>query len=441
MIQLQRAKKILWLSIPIIGGMISQNLLNLVDTAMVGQLGASALAAVGVASFAVFMSNAIVLGLSSGVQAVASRRVGEGRLSHAGVPLLSGLIIALLLGVLITLLLYPIVPQLFAALNDDATVREMGSAYWRIRLFATVFMGMAYAFRGYFNGIGQPKYYLQSLVAIHILNVLLNYLFIFGNAGFPAMGTDGAALASTIATVVGTLFYFYLSVFKLKHLNIFKVLPSRSDIVSVLKLTLPSGAQQFMIAASMSSLFWIVGHLGVVQVAALNILINILMLCVLPGFGFGMAAATLVGTSLGEQSPAQAKRWAYDVALMGGMTTLSLSLIIIIFAQPILEVFTHDQATIEAALTPLMLTGGLVFLDVMGVVMMNSLLGSGDVKIVLKTNLMSQWLLFFPAGLALVFIADASFITVWLMFIFSRLLQGLIYWREWHLERWGKLVL
>ncbi|MCG8670124.1 MAG: MATE family efflux transporter, partial [Pseudomonadales bacterium] len=99
MIQLQRAKKILWLSIPIIGGMISQNLLNLVDTAMVGQLGASALAAVGVASFAVFMSNAIVLGLSSGVQAVASRRVGEGRLSHAGVPLLSGLIIALLLGV------------------------------------------------------------------------------------------------------------------------------------------------------------------------------------------------------------------------------------------------------------------------------------------------------------------------------------------------------
>jgi len=438
MMTISKLKRIFLLSLPIIGGMVSQNLLNLVDTAMVGQLGATALAAVGISSFAVFMSQSMVLGLSSGVQAVASRRVGEGRIELAGVSLSSGMVISVLLGGALMALIYPFVPVLFSYLNADAGIAELAVPYWRIRLLAMIFMGFNYAFRGYFNGISQPKYYMLSLIAIHIMNVILNYVFIYGHFGFSAMGTDGAALASAIATVVGTCIYIFVGLFKLQHLGIFKRRPVLSDVISVFKLTIPAGLQQLMIAVGISSLFWMVGFLGVAEVAALNILINILMLCILPGFGFGMAAATLVGTSLGEKNYPAAKQWAYDVTKVGGVITLVIGAAIAVFAEPILSVFTNDQETIGMAITGLQLTAGLIFVDVMSVIMMNSLLGSGDVSIVLKTSVFSQWLVFFPIGCVMVFFFNPSFLMIWSVFMFSRLGQGVVYTRYWHQERWGK---
>jgi MATE family multidrug resistance protein len=439
--KLTQLKKIILLSLPIIGGMISQNLLNLVDTAMVGQLGAVALSAVGVASFAVFMSQSLVLGLSSGVQAIAARRFGEGNISKAGVPLLSGIIVAIILGLFLTIVIYPFVPLLFSFLNPSSEVAELAVPYWRIRLFAMIFMGINYAFRGFFNGIHQPKYYMLSLIVIHILNVVFNYAFIYGHFGFSKMGTDGAALASALATVAGTIIYLCLGHFKLSDLNLFNELPKLVDIKKVFKLTIPSGIQQFMIAASMSSLFFIVGQLGIIQVAALNILINILMLCILPGFGFGMAAATLVGTSLGDKNQPQAKQYAYDVTVVGGAFTLIAGLIISFNAEAILPLFTPDVNIIQMAIMPLKITGALIFIDVMSVIIMNALLGSGDVAIVLKTSLISQWLFFFPIAAFSVFFFDFSFLFIWLLFIASRLGQGLIYSFYWQNNKWGKVKL
>ena len=437
MITIDRLRRIFLLSLPIIGGMISQNILNIVDTAMVGHLGPAALAAVGVASFAVFMSQALVLGVSSGVQAVASRRVGEGQLEQASISLSSGLLISLSIGGLLSVLIYPLVPDLFPYLNSDPEVQEHGSAYWQIRMFSMVFMGANYAFRGYFNGIGHPKYYMWVLVFTHVLNIVLNYILIFGHLGFDAMGTEGAAWGSTIATVVGTVAYFLMGILKLEHLRLFRLCPRFSDLFSVLKLTLPSGIQQLLIAVGLTSLFWMVGKIGVSEVAALNILVNILMLCILPGFGFGMAAATLVGTSIGERDKAKAKLWAYDVAKVGGLITMMGGAVLALYAREILGVFTDDQSTLEAACLPLQVTGTLIFIDVVGVIFMNALLGSGDVSVVLRTSMASQWLVFFPLGVIAVSFFTPPLILVWLLFSLSRLGQGAVYAFVWHREHWG----
>lgn len=437
MITLDRFQRIFLLSLPIIGGMISQNILNIVDVAMVGHLGASALAAVGTGSFAAFVSSAMVLGLSSGVQAVASRRLGEKKIEQAGVSLFSGVMIAVIFGSLLTALIYPYIPSIFPYLNADTEVAELGSSYWEIRVLATVFMGVNYAFRGYFNGISQPKYYMLSLVFIHVLNIILNYILIFGHLGFAAMGTDGAAWASTIAMGVGSVLYFCLGFFKLESLKLFRITPSLSDLASVFRLTIPAGFQQLLIAIGMISLFWMVGKIGVSEVAALNILINILMLCILPGFGFGMAAATLVGTSLGERDKVKAKLWAYDVAKIGGGITLILGMLLAFNAELILRFFTSDTATIDAARLPLQVTGALIFIDVIGVILMNALLGSGDVKVVLKTSMLSQWAVFFPLGLIAVVYFEPPLLVIWLLFSFSRLGQGFVYGIHWHRGKWG----
>ena len=108
-----RAKTIMTLALPIIGGMVSQNILNLIDTAMVGHLGDNALAAVGIGGFATFMATAFITGLSSGVQAMAARRLGEGQTDKTAIPLNGGVLLAIAMALPLTGLLFFATPSLF----------------------------------------------------------------------------------------------------------------------------------------------------------------------------------------------------------------------------------------------------------------------------------------------------------------------------------------
>ncbi|MDH3728808.1 MAG: MATE family efflux transporter, partial [Myxococcales bacterium] len=150
-VPVERRRRILGLALPIIGGMLSQNVLNLVDTAMVGTLGDAALAGVGLGGFANFLLSSFVLGLSAGVQAMAARRVGEGRRAETAIPLNGGLLIALIIAVPWSATLIALAPEYFPWLTTDPSVVEQGVPYLRARLFAMAAMGMNFAFRGYWN--------------------------------------------------------------------------------------------------------------------------------------------------------------------------------------------------------------------------------------------------------------------------------------------------
>src|SRR6185503_18325600 len=129
-----RTREILHLSLPIIGGMMSQNLLNLVDTWLVGGLGAAALAACGLANFLNFMSVAAITGLSTAVQAMAARRVGEGKSAEAAVPLNGGLLLSLAVGAPLSLLLIVLAPWFFPAMVNDPAVAARGGRAGRHEL-------------------------------------------------------------------------------------------------------------------------------------------------------------------------------------------------------------------------------------------------------------------------------------------------------------------
>ena len=126
---------------PIIGGMTSQNILNLIDIAMVGRLGAAALAGVGLAGFLNFMAVGAIMGLSAGVQATSARRVGEGRDDESAVPLNNGLLLALAAGLPLSILLWWFAPMIVATLVDDPAVVGEGTAYWQGRLVGVVAIG------------------------------------------------------------------------------------------------------------------------------------------------------------------------------------------------------------------------------------------------------------------------------------------------------------
>ena len=441
MLTADRRGRILSLALPIIGGMASQNVLNLVDTAMVGLLGAAQLAAVGMASFANFMAAAFIMGLSAGVQAMAARRIGEGRHSETAVPLNGGLLLALVIAVPWSLLLIAESARFFPFLVSDPEVVAHGVPYLQARLVAMVALAMNFSFRGYWNGVGLSKVYMRTLIAMHATNIVLNWVLIFGHLGFPALGATGAGVASAISTFVGTGLYLYQGSRIARDNGFLRGLPDRSTIFTMLRLSVPAGIQQFFFAAGMTALFWILGRIGTAELAASNVLVQLLLVAILPGIGFGMASASLVGQALGRSDPEGARAWGWDVVRLGVATVGAISLLGLVFPDFLLGFFLHDPVTLALARTPLRILAVAMWVDTIGLVLLNSLLGAGDSRRVMIVTVSLQWLVFLPAAWILGAQLGVGMTAVWVAHAAYRGLQSLVFVSMWQGERWTEISL
>lgn len=434
--QRDRLNQILSLALPIMGGLVSQNILNLVDTAMVGHLGPNALAAVGLASFANFMAGALLMGMSAGVQAMASRRMGEGREGEAAVPLNGGLFLSLAMGLPLTGVLIWFTPEILGALNTDEGVLREGVPYLEARLICLVAVGMNFSFRGYWNGVSLSTVYLRTLVFMHVINVVLNYLLIFGSFGFPELGTLGSGLGTTIATFLGTAYYFIQAFRRARPRGFFDHLPRGETMATMLRISIPSSIQTFFFAAGFTAMFWIIGRVGTTELAAANVLVNVTLVMILPGMGFGMAAATFVGGALGRGEPDDAQQWAWDVFRVAAVVMGSLGLAIALFAESIFHVFTGDLATIAVGSLPLRLVGALILMDAAGMVFMQALYGAGAARPVMVVSIGLQWFLFMPFAWLVGPELGLGLIAIWSGFIGYRALQALTFVAIWQRGHW-----
>lgn len=435
-----RLRPILSLAVPIMGGMVSQNVMNLVDTAMVGTLGKESLAAVGIASFATFLSQAFLLGLSSGVQAMASRRKGEGNESEMALPLNGGLLLAVTMGVPLSLLLYALAPRLFPFLNDDPLVVAEAVPYWRVRLLAVTAVACNFSFRGYWNGVNLSRLYLRTLVVMHVVNLTLNYLLIFGKLGFPALGATGAGIGTTIATYVGTGTYVFLGLLHARRSGFLRGIPDAATLKTMLRLSVPNGVQQLFFAGSMTALFWIVGQVGTAELAAANVLINVMLVGILPGLGLGLAAASLVGQAMGRGEPADAERWGWDVVRVGLVVVGLIGVPMMLFPERILMVFLHDDAsTIELATLPLRIAGAALVFDATGLVLQNALLGAGDSRRVAVLATSMQWLVLLPACYLAGPVLKFGLLGIWLVQVGQRVLSSAVFASVWKAGRWQRI--
>ena len=432
----ERRRRILGIALPIIGAMTSQNILNLVDTAMVGALGAAALAGVGMASFLHFMAVGGITGLSSAVQAMAARRQGEGRVDESAVPLNGGLLIALTIGLPLGVLLCMASPAIMSLLVDDPTVVEEGAPYMALRMLAIWAVGMNFSFRGFWNGTDRSRLYLYTLLVMHVANVLLNYVLIFGKLGFPAMGTSGAALGTVIATLLGTTIYFVLAWREARPNGFMARMPGRAQMGSLMKLGIPASIQQFMFAAGFTALFWIIAQVGTAEMAVANVLINITLVAVLPAIGLGLAAATLVGQALGRADPVDAHAWAWDVVKVAALIFIALGLPMLLAPQWVLSAFLHTDELRQLGQLPLQMVGAGIVLDGTGLILMQALLGAGAAGLVMRIGIGMQWLLFLPIAYVLGPVAGFGLLAIWGAFMGYRFLQAALFCWYWERRGW-----
>jgi putative MATE family efflux protein len=419
--------------------MLSQNLLNLVDTAMVGQLGDHALAATGIGGFVFFMAIATMMGLSAAVQAIASRRIGEGQREEAAIPLNGALVLALGFGVPLTVILTLATPYIFPLLIGDAQVFETGIPYLQARFSTLALGGVAFAFRGFFNGIDRPSVYMRTLIITNLVNVALNFLLIFGMFGAPELGVLGAGIGSAAATAVGAMLYLFEGLRSGRRMGFLRRLPNRAEMRSLCQLTLLASAQQFLFALGLIAMFWIIGLAGTRATAAASVLVNIMLVAILPGVGMGLAAATLVGQALGRGDAEDAKAWGWDVAKLTMLLLGSLGLIGMLLARPIIGIFLHNPETLELAVLPLQIFAAVIALDGVGLVLMNALLGAGANRLTMSVSVALQWGLFLPVAYSLVIFGGFGLLEIWIANASYRLLQALIYARIWQRGAWQNI--
>ena len=436
-----RRNRIFGLALPIIGGMVSQNLLNIVDTAMVGFLGDPALAAVGLGGFVVFMCQALILGISTGVQTSAARKKGEGHPHRAAAILNTALLLVLLVAPLLSIVLIQLVEPVYPFLNADAAVIERGVPYLEWRLGAIVFVGINFAFRGYWNALDLSRLYMRTLILMHACNIVLNYALIFGKFGAPALGVTGAGMASAISMAVGSMIYVYLG-FKHVHKDGFlRCMATRAETVSLIRISVPSSLQQLFFAAGLVTMFWIIGKIGTPELAAANVLITVLLFAILPGLGLGLACTTLVAQSLGGGNPEDAYQWAWDVARITLMLLTILGLPMWLLPDLVSSMFIHEPSTRELARWPMRVMGLTMPIEAIGFAFMHGMLGAGDARRVMLVSIGTQWLLFLPLAFVIGPVLGFGLTGVWVWQGVSRALQAWLFLAMWRGRRWQHIVM
>ncbi len=395
------------LSGPVVIGMISQTLMNTVDTAMVGRLGAAQLAATGMGGIMCWTFIAGLGALHVGVQAIAARRFGEKKMHEAGKVLDNAILLAVLLGFGGAAIVIPLLHFLMPFLVNDQVVAGYTSDYIDYRLMGLVSVLLIRAFMGFFDGVGQTNMHMRVAILANALNLFFNWIFIYGNLGMPRMETGGAGIASTLGSTFGALYFFLMALKKERREPLQYFQPGNlSGYVRkrILRLAIPSSIHAFLVMLGFSVFVTLMAQLGTIEMAATNVAHTISSLSWLPGAGIGIGVATLIGQKLGEKNARMAEEYGWEAVRLGVLIMGTMGAIYVIFARPVLGLFSDDSMVIEAAIVPLRIIGMLQMFDAVGMVLSFALDGAGMNKWIMWTEISINWLLFLPLTWVLSFV-------------------------------------
>ena len=440
-IEPQRLQRILGIGIPIIGGMLSQSLINLVDAAMVGRLGDTALAAVGIGGYASFVMVSMIMGLSAGVQALVARRHGAGDHQRVHEPLMAGLLLAVLLSIPLSALFIWLAPWMFGYLTSNPEVAAIAVPYFQWRAAATIAVAMNFVFRGFWSGIGETRRYLHTLLFMHSINIIVSYVLVFGVGDWEGIGAVGSGIGTALALVFGTALYSWLT-FTWQRQRLGQIrMPTRATLLQLGRLAWPNCAQQTLFALGISVMFWIIGQIGTAEQAIAHILISLQLMLILPAVGMGIAATSLVSHALGAGNCEDAYRWGWEVVRVAMFSLAILGLPLWLAPELILNLFTHEQQLIQLGTAPLRLTGLVIVLEVTAMVLTQALLGAGASRKVMRINLAMQWGMLLPLAYLTGPVLGFGLFGIWLLQGMQRISLSIIYSVIWRQRHWSQLVL
>jgi len=423
------------LAIPMMLEMAMESIFAVVDIAFVSRLGTDAVAAVGITEALITVLYAIAMGLGMSVTAMVSRRIGakdkDGAARVTGQAIWIGALLSIGIGIFGFIYARDLLLLMGAS---DSVVRE-GEGFTAILLGGSASIVYLFLLNAAFRGAGDAAVALRSLWIANGLNIILDPCLIFGLGPFPEMGVTGAAVATTIGRSVGVVYQLYYLfngrgrlAFHFRHLAVARDLIRRMLIISI------GGVGQFLITtASWVMLMRIVAMYGSGPIAAYTIALRMIEFVILPAWGLGNAAATMVGQNIGAGLSERAEEATWQAAKYNTVFMTIVGVMMLATAPQITGLFSSDPEVLRYGTSCLRIMGIGFPMYAIGMIVTQALNGAGDTGTPSVLNLITFWIIQIPLALWLartmgygpdgVFIAivvSESLLTVLSVIVFRR---------------------
>jgi putative MATE family efflux protein len=382
--------------------MAMESVFALTDIFFVSRLGADAVATVGLTESLLAVVYALAMGLAIGATALVSRRVGEGDAEgaarSAGQAVMAALVVSAVLGVVGVLL----APRLLALMGASPSVIASGVNYTRVMLGGEVTIIVLFVVNAIFRGAGDAVIAMRVLWLANLINIVLGPCLIFGLGPFPALGVTGAAVATTIGRGTGAAFALYrltrpgrVTVAR-RHLRF-----DLGLLRQISRLSSSATVQMLIGTASWIGLVRIISTFGSEALAGYTIGIRVIVFALLPSWGLCNAAATMVGQALGARKPERAEQSVWKASFYNLCFLGSIGLAFVLFAEPIVRMFTPEPAVSAYAVSCLRIVASGFLFYAYGMVITQSFNGAGDTLTPTLLNLVVFWLWEIPLAYVL----------------------------------------
>ena len=404
------------LAYPVIIGQLGFIMMGVVDSVMVGEIGAAPLAGASLGNSFFFLIFIIGLGVAMSVTPLIAILVGAERFSECGIYFRQSLIVNMSLG-LILMVIIVFCSDLFEFFNQPPEVATQASSYAKIIALSILPAMLFHTYKQFIEGFSIMIPAMVIAITANIINAFANWVFIYGNLGMPALGLDGAGwatfssrvfMALTIALYVMNKEFFkkYDVNFHFRNVN-FKV------IKKILQIGLPSGFQYFFEVGAFSFAVIMIGWLGTNPLAAHQIAINLASITFMSVLGISAAGGIRVGNEVGKKDISEVRRAGFTAIIMGASIMFICGIIFITFNKFLPTLYIDDAAVVKIASSLLIIAAIFQVSDGTQGVGIGVLRGLMDVKIPTLITFVAYWVIALPIGYVLGFIFDFGVQGVW----------------------------
>lgn len=428
-------RKLITLALPLAGANLAQTALSVADTAMVGHLGERELAAMGPPNVFFLVLFLAASSTYIGVQSLTARRYGQERFEECGRILDNGLLLSTLIGVGVGLLGLFVAPWFCAQLIDDPDIAGLSADYLVVRWGGVIVLTTLWVMKGFYFGIGFTRLDLWVAGSMNLLNIGLNWVFLYGNLGAPRLGLAGAATASVIATGLASLIYLVHAsrpLMRARYGHFRRGSLSSDRLREILRLSLPRAMAGLAFGGAIFFFWLIAEHTDQSSLAASTAIWRFMGVSVLTSLALGSAAASLVGQELGAGRPDRAALGAREAARIGAQLNLVLGVLVVAFPRVILRVFTDSEDVIETGAPALRLIACFLWIDSMGIIFSRVLSAAGCVVYVMTMEFVVSMILTLGAALLLVPRFPDDLAMIWITWV--------VYMVSWCLAMGGKFL-
>lgn len=412
---------------PIILGSLAQDIITLADTVFVGRLGEISIGSIAIGGIFYLAIVMLAFGFGIGVQVLIARLYGEKNYAEVKKIWYHAMIILLFFAIVIFILLKIFTPYILSHIITNQLIQNEAFSFLNIRYLGLFASFLNVGFRSFFIGIAQTKVISYTTIIMSVVNILFDYLLIFGIGVFKPMGIEGAAVASVMAEYVALLIFINVTFTKKTFKNLrfsFAQSIDYKSIKRILKISTPTTAQNFISFAAWFVFFVFVEKMGSQALAVSNIVRSIYIILLIPIMGFASATNTLVSYSIGMNQSNKVyliirKSLLLSLLFVGAITIISL-----LFPIKIISFFTVDNALQMATLPVFYIIAGSSFFLAFGIIMFNAVTGTGNMlwAMIIEMSVIAGYLW----GVNTIASMQVAIANVWTMEFFYGAVLGLV---------------